>query len=139
MLKRYNINAMKLILTVIAWLGIFILIIFFYFYSNQVIDTIRLFRIITPDMIVDPPAFGWVIFGGTLFALIGGLTARPHLVWPILVIVGVIYSALAIINISLKYLFPSSGLMYLIIGLVCIIEGLLIRWFRIRKQKTHHL
>jgi hypothetical protein len=124
---------MKTLMATVAWFGIFLLIFGVIIYSDQVIDSLRFYRIITPGMIVDGPAFEWFTILGTLFVLVGGLTSRPHFQWPVLVIAGVIYIVLALINISYEYLFTSNGLSFLIIGLVCIIEGLLIRWVRRRE------
>jgi hypothetical protein len=112
--------------TAIAWIGVLIMILGILVFGDQVIDFIR-FPVI---MHGDGSATLWIFLIGLLLVLIGGFTAKPSFLWLVLVIIGIIFTVLTLIDISYQGL-----LGYIVIpGLVCMADGLLILWLK-RKQK----
>ena len=102
----------------------------------QVFELTQYPIITTPyEVIIERPAFTWMIISGAILALVGGLIARPRYLWPVLIVSGTAYSILALIDIFKVYLslgILGSSPIILLVGIVCVIEGLLVHRFRKR-------
>jgi hypothetical protein len=136
-LINLTMRILKTIVAAIAWISIIWFIFGILELSSQVISSIRFPIVYTPGMIIERAAFGWVIISGVVLALIAGFIAKPRFMWPVLVVSGTICSILALIQFSYEYSIPASFsvfVWYLICGIVCISEGLLLRWFRIKQK-----
>jgi len=140
-------KALKIAMTVIAWLGIFITLLGFIGMIWVNIDDLSHLQL-NSNLIGDNYAQNnfrlWFLIGlyfsipGVLLASIGGIIARPSYYWPILTAVGTIYCISNTIGIILPVLernfFISESLLVLLPGIVCIIGGLIIRWLRVKQS-----
>jgi hypothetical protein len=126
-------TSLKILMTAVAWLGMFWFMVGIFALGSHVYYSIRFPIIYTPGLIIDGPAFDWVILSGAILALIGGLIARPRFLWPVLVISGATCSIFALIGIIPEHLLPggiSISITRWALGLFCIIGGVIIRWLR---------
>jgi hypothetical protein len=139
---------MKVVLTAVAWLGLLVILggtYFSFLTSIRVFPAGLLWNRFGPFGEMGELGFGYAFFIGcigTFLALIGGLIAQPRYLWVGLVIVGSIYiiSFLEFI-IAINFYYPEHRMAFIILesvsvlpGVVCIIEGIIIRWLRKRHK-----
>jgi hypothetical protein len=122
-------------MSVLAWIGIIFIII-----ALQEITRMTILDITDPYRPrVESPSYAttFLLFG-VILSSIGGLVGRPRFIWQVLVVSGVIYCILRIINSIVNiYYFQYSRdvvdiLLIMVPGIVCIIVGLII--FKMRKK-----
>jgi hypothetical protein len=123
-------------MSVLAWLGIWGVVLGIYLSGNQIVDRFSLFE--SPNQIIEGVAFAWFVISCVILTLLGGLISKPRYLWPVLVVIGIIYCIYALIDILFEYLFPERIPILLkwclLPGIICVLEGLFIRWFRKRQN-----
>ncbi len=123
-------------MSVLAWLGVFGVILGIYLSGNQIVDRFSLLE--SPNQIIEGLAFAWFVTACLILILLGGLIAKPRYLWPVLVVIGIIFCIYALIDILFEYLFPERIPILLkwrlILGIICVLEDSFIRWFRRRQN-----
>ncbi len=81
----------------------------------------------------------WAAYGASILALIGGVITKPPHTWLALIIAGVYWILIMYVNMSRDILGfrimenLSSNILALIPGILCIISGVIICWYRRQK------
>jgi hypothetical protein len=131
---------MKRLFTVMAWVGILLLVLAVTALVYADIYTLDVYNrdgIFAPN---PPPAVmnvGWFLsIISLIFTLIGGLSVRSKYLWPVLIVTGVIFCILSIypvISWGWRPLIVLTLFIYMAPGLITAAEGLIIRWYLKRK------
>jgi hypothetical protein len=122
-------KTLKIFMTVIAYLGITLVILGTIMATWTSIYNLKYDSEWTglPGL----PAFLGILISipGVLLALIGGLIARPRYIWFILIIVGIVYCIIIVIATSTLVVHLVTS----IPGVICIIEGFIILYLGKKK------
>jgi hypothetical protein len=147
-MKKF-LSVLKIISTILAWLGVIILISGIYIVSltavPYVMSAIQSFH--------DPYVNEWTWLGALGGASLGatgivltlfGLFSRPRFLWPVLVILGILICIFAVILVCIPGIKMGDyeiqqlilgSFMSSLPGIFCIVEGLIIRWLRRRQNR----
>ncbi len=127
---------LKIFLTILVWFGIACLSFGIFLYCYDIIDSIRLPIAEYANQAIHRISFGRFLNVGVILVLFCGLIARPRYLWPVLLGIGVIFSIVETVAVAYSPIISTANFQWLgqyLIGIVCIIEGLVIRWFKRRQ------
>ena len=137
-------KAMKVVLAAVAWLGLLVVLggTYFSFLLSISVFPTGIEGPFGPFGEMGLLGVGYAVFFGcigTFLALVGGLVAQPRYLWIGLVIVGSIYIISLFEFFAISFLYNELSIFegaLALPGVVCIIEGIIIRWLRKRRKSS---